>query len=137
MLVTVFLFRLCGYLGVRVASPVPKICRPSPIYDDWVLKGFHVHVDGVELAIRPGHRGGMIAFKRVFRSDTWAQIDAARRLLIEKCLASKIVRDRWVDTLGRAMTYLNGYSGELPEKANGRKYEFRRLRKALLAYKED
>jgi hypothetical protein len=42
-----------------------------------------------------------------------------------------------VETLGRAMRYLNGYGGEIPEKANGRKYEFRRLQKALLAYKED
>lgn len=63
----------------------------------------------------------MIVFKRVFRSDSWADIDAAKRLLIEECLSSKIVRDRWIETLGRAMDYLNGYTGDLPEKANGRK----------------
>jgi hypothetical protein len=77
----------------------------------------------------------MITFKRVFRSDSWPDIDAARRLL--KCLSSKIVRERWVETLGRAMVYLDGYTGDIPERANGRKYEFRRLQKALLAYKED
>lgn len=119
-----------------MSSTLPKICRPSAIYDDWVLKGFHVHVEGIELALRPGHQTGMIACKRVFRSDSWVEIDAAKRLLIQKCLSSKIVRDRWVETLGRAMDYLNGYTGDLPDKANGRKYEFRRLQKALLAYKE-
>lgn len=120
-----------------MAAPVPKICRPSAIYDDWVLKGFHVHVEGIELAVRPGHQPGMIAIKRVFRADSWAEIDAAKRLLIEKCLSSKMVRDRWVQTLARAMDYLNGYRGDLPEKTNGRKYEFRRLQKALHAFKED
>lgn len=120
-----------------MAAPVPKLCRPSSIYDDWVLKGFHVHVEGIELAVRPGHQPGMIVLKRVFRSDSAAEIDAAKRLLIGKCLSSKIVRDHWVQTLGRAMDYLNGYGGDLPEKANGRKYEFRRLQKALLAFKED
>ena len=84
-----------------MAAPVPKICRPSAIYDDWVLKGFHVHVEGVELAVRPGHQTGMIAIKRVFRSGSVAEVDAAKRLLIEKCLSSKMVRDRWVQTLAQ------------------------------------
>ena len=74
-----------------MSSLFPKICRPYAIYDDWVLKGFHVHVEGVELAVRPGHQRGMIAFKRVFRRDSLAEIDAAKRILIEKCLKSKIV----------------------------------------------
>lgn len=120
-----------------MAAPVPKICRPSAIYDDWVLKGFHVHVEGIELAVRPGHQTGMIVLRRVFRSDSWAEIDAAKRLLIERCLSSKIVRDRWAQTLTRAMKHLNGYSGDLPDLANGRKYEFRRLQKALQAFKKD
>jgi len=119
-----------------MASIVPWICRPSTIYDDWVLKGFHVHVEGIELAVRPGHKKGMIVLKRVFRSDSWDEIDAASQLLTRDCLSSKIVRDRWIATLGRAMKYLDGYTGDLPELANGRKYEFRRLQKALLAYAE-
>jgi hypothetical protein len=114
-----------------------KICRPSPIYDDWVLKGFHLHIESVELAVRPGHKKGMIVFKPVFRSDEWNDVDAAVRLVIQNCLSSTTVREKWIPTLGRAMIFLNGYNGELPELANGRKYEFRRLQKALLNYSED
>jgi hypothetical protein len=79
----------------------------------------------------------MIVIKQWFRSDSWNDVDAARRVLKETCLSSATVRQRWADTLKRAMEYLNGYTGDLPERANGRKYEFRRLQKALLAYKED
>jgi hypothetical protein len=117
-----------------MASRVPPICRPSALYDDWVVKGFHIRVSGIELAVRPGHKPGMIVFKRWFRRDSTADVDAARRIAEETCLSSKIVRDKWAHTLVRAREYLNGYDGEFPEKANGRKREFRRLEQALLAY---
>ena len=117
-----------------MASAAPAVCRPSALYDDWVVKGFHLHVEGVELAVRPGHRPGMIVFKRVFRSDSWDDVNAAGRLARQLCLGSKVVRERWVKTLGRAMQFLDDYDGELHDKATGRKYEFRRLQKALLAY---
>ncbi len=113
---------------------VPPLCRPSAVYDDWVQKGFHIPVQGIELIVRPGHRRGMIVFKRFFRRDDRRDVDAAGRLAGEVCLPSETVRNRWVQTLGRAMTYLNGYQGDMAAEANGRKYEFRRLQKALLAY---
>ena len=120
-----------------MASRIPQICRPSALYEDWVSKGFHIHVHHIELAVRPGHKAGMIVFKRWFRRDSWSDVDAARRIAIQTCLSSKTVRDKWVQTLERARDYLNGYDGDEMELANGRKWEFRRLEKALLAYKEE
>jgi len=79
----------------------------------------------------------MIVFKRWFRRDSWTDVDAARRIAIQNCLSSRNVRDKWVQTLLRAREYLNGYDGDFLEKANGRKWEFRRLEKALLAYREE
>ncbi|HEY0007346.1 MAG TPA: hypothetical protein VGB55_01370 [Tepidisphaeraceae bacterium] len=120
-----------------MATAVPSLCRPSALYEDWVVKGFHLYIKGVELAVRPGHKAGMIVFKRIFRSDALSDIDAAARLTRQSCLSLQVVRETWVQTLGRAMDYLNGYDGDLQEKANGRKYEFRRLQKALLVFGKD
>jgi hypothetical protein len=118
-------------------SRVLPICRPSTVYDDWVYKGFHINVSGIELRVRPGHRPGMVVFKRFFRRDSRADVDAARRIAVKSCLSSKAVRAKWVETLIRAREYLNGNDAGLPEKANGRKREFRYLEKALLAYAEE
>lgn len=120
-----------------MADRVPRICRPSAVYDDWALKGFHILVNGIELTVRPGHKRGMVVFKRFFSTDSREDADAARRIATEKCLSSPAVRRKWIDTLVRARDYLNGYDGIDPERANGRKYEFRRLEKALLAFEAE
>src|SRR6266550_4421003 len=57
-----------------MASRVPAICRPSTVSDDWVFKGFHINVEGIELRVRPGHRRGMIVLKRFFRRDSEAGV---------------------------------------------------------------
>jgi len=120
-----------------MASRRLPICRPSTVYDDWVYKGFHINVAGIELRVRPGHKPGMIVFKRFFRRDSSTDIDAARRIAKQKCLSSQAVREKWIETLIHAREYLNGNDAGLPEKANGRKREFRYLEKALLAYVEE
>jgi hypothetical protein len=48
----------------------------SKIAPDWATKGFHVHVDGVELALRPG-QGGSIVIKPVFHSTSSSAFNAA------------------------------------------------------------
>jgi hypothetical protein len=48
----------------------------SKIAPDWATKGFHVHVDGVELALRPG-QGGSIVIKPVFNSTPTSAFNAA------------------------------------------------------------
>ncbi|RLC18181.1 MAG: hypothetical protein DRI57_08750 [Deltaproteobacteria bacterium] len=55
------------------------VFKISPLAADWVNKGFHIRIDGVELAMRPG-RNGTIVFKPVF-SSTPAKVvkDAIRK----------------------------------------------------------
>src|SRR5947208_1549145 len=97
--------------------------RPSVISDDWVIKGFHLHVGRVELAIRPGHQRGMVVCKPVFSSPTAQEVAAATKVVRDHCLADPAVRARWCETIDRAIEYLNGCRGELEALANGRKKE--------------
>jgi len=43
------------------------MCQASTVTDDWVTKGCHIHVNGVELNIFTNHLGG-IDFRSVFSS---------------------------------------------------------------------
>ena len=87
------------------------MCRPSPVSDDWVVKGCHIHVDGVELAVRPAHtptyQDGVV-FKKVFRSTSNLAFQAAARKAREECLPDPMVRARWRRALEHAKaTYQN------------------------------
>jgi len=56
---------------------LPSFCfKVSKIAPDWATKGFHVHVDGIELALRPG-QGEVIVLKPVFSSTPTAALNAA------------------------------------------------------------
>jgi hypothetical protein len=113
------------------------MCHPSVISDDWVTKGFHLHVEGIELAVRPGNRRGMILFRPCFASTSRQDADAAERAVRDRCLANHRVRTQWCDTINRAISFLGGYDGALAELANGRKAELSFLKRALIAYKAE
>jgi hypothetical protein len=106
------------------------MCRPSTVTFDWVVKGCHIHVDGVELAVRPTHAltylDGVV-FKRVFRSTSEAMFQGAARKAREECLTNPMVRDRWRRALRRGITFVRSFTGEPADLANGRQYEFIRL----------
>jgi hypothetical protein len=106
------------------------MCRPSVVADDWVVKGCHIHVNGVELAVRPDHHG-RIVFRRVFASTPNDAFQAAVRTAEQVCLPGPAVRVRWRRDLERAILYVRTYQGELAELANGRQLEFRFLLLAL------
>ena len=110
------------------------MCRPSVISDDWVMKGFHVHIEHVELVVRPGHRRGEVVFKNFFSSAAKKDVEAAVKDIRDRCLEDPTVRKQWCSTIDRAIGYLEGYRGELAELANGRKAELTFLKRALLAY---
>ena len=115
------------------------MCRPSTVTDDWVVKGCHIHVDGVELAVRPAHsatyQDGFV-FRKVFRSTSDDAFRAAARKAREVCLPDAGVRARWRRALERGMAFVRSFSGEPADKANGRQYEFLRLIWHLDAYEE-
>src|SRR5438874_1434716 len=106
------------------------MCRASTVTDDWVVKGCHIHVDGVELAIRPTHSLDFMdgfVFKKVFRSTADGVFLAAARKARSECLTNGYVRARWRRALQNAIEYVRGFAGELAALANGRQYEFMRL----------
>src|SRR5207302_9297037 len=99
--------------------------------------GFHLHVENVELAVRPGHVKGMVVLASCFSSASRRDVEAAARIIRERCLADRDVRIRWCRTIDRAIGYLEGYVGELETLANGRKAELTFLKHALLAYETE
>ena len=109
------------------------MCRQSVVADDWVVKGFHIHVSGVELVIRPDHKGKLM-FKRFFSSTNVAVEAGAVRIAREECLPDLQVRRGWLQALESATLYMLDYAGELESRANGRMVEFKFLRIALERY---
>jgi len=106
------------------------MCEPSKIADDWVIKGCHIHVAGVELRVVCDHRGG-VAFKPVFSNTPHHQLASALKEAIEECLPDAQVRQRWIQRLSAASSYMLNYEGELSARANGKMLEFRFLRLAI------
>lgn len=118
------------------------MCRPSSVADDWVNKGCHIHVNGIELAIRPTYsphyRDGFV-FKKVFPSTPDQMFQAAARKARDECLSDPIERGRWRQALERSMKHVRSFIGQsatLKDLANGRQYEFLRLIRHLDAYEE-
>lgn len=109
------------------------MCQPSVIADDWVVKGFHIHIGDIELVVRPDHRGRVL-FRGFFTSDDPDDVDRAVRLATMQCLPDSAVRDKWVRDARRAMRFLRQYRGGLESLANGRLLEFRFLILALERY---
>jgi hypothetical protein len=115
------------------------MCRPSTVTDDWVVNGFHIHVDGVELAVRPAHSPDYFegfVFRKVFRSTKDRDFLAAAQKARNECLADPAVRGRWRRALERGIVFVRKFLGEPADKANGRQYEFLRLIWHLNAYEE-
>ncbi len=104
------------------------MCRVSTISDDWIVKGFHLHMEGVELVMRPDHLG-TIVFKKVFRStpnkDAEAAISRAQELLEDVEWRARFHREAL-----RAREFLRA-RGLLAELARGRAAEMTFLAAAL------
>jgi hypothetical protein len=105
------------------------MCRISPISDDWVVKGCHLHVGKVEVVLRPDHLGGIVC-RKVFSTTADWEIEAASKE-IRKALEDPEWRGRLKGRLEGAMDFLLGVEGRLYPKARGRLREFRMLVVAL------
>jgi hypothetical protein len=111
------------------------MCRISVIADDWVVKGFHIHVDDVELALRPGNERGVVVIRAVFASTRDDEFREASRA-VRGYLGNPDVRDHCCGEIDRAIGYLKGYDGELTDLAIGRQAELKFLKCALRRYRE-
>jgi hypothetical protein len=109
------------------------MCVPSVVADDWIGKGCHIHVDGIELALRPDHLGGVV-FSSVFSSDAEFAVEAAKRRAREQCLPNNDERRRWIESIQRAKVHLMSHRGGLRELAIGRVAELHFLEIALRRY---
>jgi hypothetical protein len=106
------------------------MCDPSVVADDWITKGFHLKINGVELALRPDHLGGVV-FRSVFTSEAPYAIRDAIRAAIRDCLHDADVRAQWVKRISGAMLHLDGNRSGLRELAKGRLAELHYVRIAL------
>jgi hypothetical protein len=109
------------------------MCVPSVVADDWISKGCHIHVDGIELALRPDHLGG-VAFSSVFSSPGEAAVAAAIHRATEECLPDNDERKRWIESIQRAKIHLMSHRGVLRPLAVGRVAELHFLEIALRRY---
>jgi len=80
--------------------------RVSAVSEDWVDKGCHIHINQIELAVRPDHSGGLI-FRKVFSSTTDADFDVASKLALG-LMAGSGFRQKLRDSIERAMTHMLG-----------------------------
>jgi hypothetical protein len=106
------------------------MCESSKVADDWVTKGFHIHVDGVELNVYTDHRG-RIDFRSFFSLTPAARVEQAIRTVYERCLPDPAIRGRWIQRLKMASVFMLTYQGALESLANGRMLEFKFLRIAI------
>jgi len=107
-----------------------EMCLPSVVADDWITKGCHIHVDGIELALHPDHLGGVV-FASVFSSLPEAVVEAAKRRARDECLPNDDERKHWIDSIQRAKVHLMSHRGDLRELAVGRVAELHFLEIAL------
>ena len=106
------------------------MCEPSKVTDDWVTKGCHIHINGVELNVYTDHRA-RIEFRAVFSSTPADILAAAIKSAFEDCLRNPFVRRRWMQRLDMARIFMLNYQGKMHPKANGRMLEFKFLRIAI------
>lgn len=119
-----------GTRGRCLAWLCRRMFEISTIADDYVVKGLHVRLQGIELAVHPDHRG-TIYFGRVFASTPEADADAAIREALELLRKEPRAKQKLYDAAFRAREFLQGYTGALADLANGRAAEMTFLMHAL------
>jgi hypothetical protein len=110
------------------------MCLPSVVADDWIVKGFHIHVDGIELVLRPDHLG-RVKFVSFFSGPSDSDVKDAIRRATQECLPNADMRKRWLGSIRRARVHLISQRGALRELATGRVAEMHFLQIALERYK--
>jgi RHS repeat-associated protein len=99
------------------------------IHDDWVTKGAHIKVDGVEIKVLPG-KDGEIVFKSVFSSTPEEKVRAAINKA-QAALEDSAFRARLSSVVGRAVKHF----GKGTAMARAKSFELRMLVKAIAKIK--
>jgi hypothetical protein len=113
------------------------MCQPSKMAEDWVIKGCHIHVNGVELAVVSDHEA-RVAFRSFFSATSNDRAKVAIKIATEKCLADAAIRKDWVAKLDMARVYMLEYpqGHSLASLANGRMFEFKMLKIAIQRWEQ-
>jgi hypothetical protein len=113
------------------------MCQASKVTNDWVVKGCHIHIGGIELAVFPDHKGSL-NFRPFFKvtPERATAVANALKMAQEECLPNPEIRERWIRSLNQGTTYMLSYVGQLSSRANGRMLEFKFLKIALERYQE-
>jgi len=108
------------------------MCSPHKIAPDWVVKGCHIEVNGIELVMRPDHTG-RVMFSSVFSSTAENLVKAAIKVATETCIRDPKIRASWIARLEMAMVYMLDADTDdsLAHLANGRMFEFKLLKIAI------
>ena len=108
------------------------MCSPHKIAPDWVVKGCHIEVNGIELALRPDHEG-RVMFSSVFSGTPENLVKAAIKIAMEICITDPKIRESWIAKLEMATVYMLALDTEdsLARLANGRMFEFKLLKIAI------
>lgn len=114
---------LAAELFVPEDEPDPAIAAMaanitiSPIADDWITKGAHIKVDGVELKLLPGKDGEMV-IKSVFSSTPEAQVQEATKKT-QEALTDPAFRERLTKTVGRAVKHFGKHAAQAARAKSG------------------
>ena len=87
--------------------------RISAVAPDWATKGAHIHINGVELAVRPGTNGAIV-FKPVFSSTSSSAFKTASKVAT-KALGDIGFRQRLHNAAVRALQSIPADSGKAAE----------------------
>jgi hypothetical protein len=128
-------------VGALAGAGLGWIAQPTVVYaatmgykisefaNDWISKGFHIKIDGIELSMKPGNNGSIV-FKKVFSSTP----SRAAQKAIDKAYAllkDPSVRADFLNTAIKGRDYLKTFGTKAATSKSG---ELNFLVKALQKY---
>ena len=110
------------------------LCDASKVAEDWVVKGCHIHIAGVELQMFPNHHAKP-EFRGFFASTHPKEIEEAIRVAKNECLPDVETRVKWIVRLRMARSFMMNPHIGIPSLARGRMFEFKMLEIAIERWK--
>jgi Pretoxin HINT domain/Pre-toxin TG len=97
----------CNLDAVKVTGRAQRWWpRISTVAPDWATKGAHIHIDGIELAVRPA-QNGQIVFRSVFSGQSAREVESAAGTAA-RALDDVGFRQRLYNAAARAIQIVDG-----------------------------
>ncbi|TCK64997.1 RHS repeat-associated protein, partial [Winogradskyella wandonensis] len=101
---------------LRYGSKVFRTLKISKVAPDWAVKGAHVHIGNIELALKPGNNG-TIVIKSVFNNIKEKHLQAPIKA-VEEALKNPAFRKKLIDYTEKARDLLK-QGNEIERAASG------------------